>query len=230
MALGLHWPARDPAPDERLLDGRPCPPLPDFAELRAAHPDGFDLIMADPPWPSRYWSGSGAGRGPEAHYDCMPWEWIAALPVARLAARDCVLWLWGRNPQAHLFHEVAQGWGFRVSTYGTWVKCTPGWVPNMLMPKLAFGGGKVLRSACEPYLIARRGHGPLRNSRRERGAFHAARREHSRKPDEAYAKAERLFPHHTRRLDLFSRERRPGWTSWGLESGKFDTPAPGAAA
>lgn len=25
-----------------------------------------------------------------------------------------------------------------------------------------------------------------------------------------------------RRLDLFSRQSRPGWTAWGNEAGKFD--------
>ncbi|MFP4045432.1 MAG: MT-A70 family methyltransferase, partial [Rhodosalinus sp.] len=46
-------------------------------------------------------------------------------------------------------------------------------------------------------------------------------REHSRKPDAGYAAAEALMPD-ARRLELFSRATRPGWTSWGNEVGKFD--------
>jgi N6-adenosine-specific RNA methylase IME4 len=42
----------------------------------------------------------------------------------------------------------------------------------------------------------------------------ARRRAHSEKPDEAYAALERLFGN-VRRLDMYSRQRRPGWTSWG---------------
>ena len=47
----------------------------------------------------------------------------------------------------------------------------------------------------------------------------APRREHSRKPDEFFDRVERLVagPY----LDIFARERRPGWTSWGNETDKF---------
>ncbi len=37
--------------------------------------------------------------------------------------------------------------------------------------------------------------------------------------------AETLFGP-ARRLDLFSRESRPGWDAFGLEAGKFDAPLP----
>ena len=48
----------------------------------------------------------------------------------------------------------------------------------------------------------------------------AARREHSRKPDEVVAGIERLVPGPY--LELFARETRPGWTAWGNEVTKFD--------
>jgi len=47
------------------------------------------------------------------------------------------------------------------------------------------------------------------------------RREHSRKPDEAFAAAEALMPS-VRRVELFSRQHRPGWDAWGNEAGKFE--------
>lgn len=47
-------------------------------------------------------------------------------------------------------------------------------------------------------------------------------REHSRKPDEAYAAAEAMMPQAMNRADLFSRQVRPGWTAWGDEVGKFE--------
>jgi N6-adenosine-specific RNA methylase IME4 len=51
----------------------------------------------------------------------------------------------------------------------------------------------------------------------------APRREHSRKPDEQYERIERLVagPY----LELFARQSRPGWDSWGNEVGKFDREA-----
>ena len=44
-------------------------------------------------------------------------------------------------------------------------------------------------------------------------------REHSRKPDRVRADIEALFdgPY----CELFARSTRPGWTSWGNETGKF---------
>jgi len=51
----------------------------------------------------------------------------------------------------------------------------------------------------------------------------APRREHSRKPDEAYERTQRLFagPY----LELFGRETRPSWTVWGNQAAKFDAAA-----
>jgi len=43
------------------------------------------------------------------------------------------------------------------------------------------------------------------------------RREHSRKPDEAYARIEALCggPY----LEMFARSPHPGWDAWGIEAG-----------
>jgi N6-adenosine-specific RNA methylase IME4 len=45
-------------------------------------------------------------------------------------------------------------------------------------------------------------------------------REHSRKPDEAYAMIDGLYPDGDR-MDVFSREKRDGWLQYGNEVGKF---------
>ncbi len=47
----------------------------------------------------------------------------------------------------------------------------------------------------------------------------APAREHSRKPDEFYRLVEALCP--GSRMELFARERRPGWTAWGAEASMF---------
>lgn len=194
-------------------------------------PGGFDLIMADPPWRFATRSAKGEGRSPQAHYATMTQEAICAMPVAGLAARDCLLWLWTTNPHLPRALEVMAAWGFVFKTQGCWVKRTRG-------GKVAFGTGYILRSATEPFLIGTRG--APRTSRSVRSAvvthadgahaqrgwpfasvtIEAAVREHSRKPDEAYAAAEALVPL-ARRLDLFSRQARSGWVAWGDEVGRF---------
>jgi N6-adenosine-specific RNA methylase IME4 len=48
----------------------------------------------------------------------------------------------------------------------------------------------------------------------------APKREHSRKPDEVARRIEALYPH-ARKLEMFARERRPGWDAWGDDVDHF---------
>lgn len=178
-------------------------------------PFGFDMIMADPPWAFGLRSDRGASKSAQAQYACMSLEEIKALPVAQLARDDAFLWLWARNPMLPHALDVMAAWGFTFTTAGTWVKTTSG-------GKLAFGTGYVLRCASEPFLIGK--FGRPRAGRSVRSVIMGPVREHSRKPDEAYAAAEALMPGAMNRADLFSRESRAGWSSWGHEAAKFDAP------
>lgn len=172
---------------------------------------GFDLIMADPPWSFDNFSAAGEAKNAKAQYACNPLEWIKGLPVEGIAARDCVLWLWATNPMLPDALAVLSAWGFTFKTAGHWVKRTK-------HGKLAFGTGYIFRCAGEPYLIGARG--APKTTRSVRSVIEGPIREHSRKPDEAFAAAEALMPH-AQRLELFSRQERAGWTVWGNETGKF---------
>lgn len=184
----------------------------DFALMRPH--GGARLLMADPPWLFENRSEKGEGRNPNQHYACMTTDQIAALPVDILAGENCLLWLWATNPMLPDALFVLESWGFRFSTAGTWVKRTA-------HGKLAFGGGYVFRSSNEPILIGMRGRLPPDRARNVRSVIEAEVREHSRKPDAAYEAARCLVPYGPA-IDLFSRQTRPGWTSWGNETGKFD--------
>jgi N6-adenosine-specific RNA methylase IME4 len=80
----------------------------------------------------------------------------------------------------------------------------------------------VLRNASEPLLIGARGR-PSPLNRSTRGLIVAPTREHSRKPDCAFALAEALYA--GPRCELFSRQARPGWDHFGDQKSKFDQPA-----
>jgi N6-adenosine-specific RNA methylase IME4 len=185
----------------------------EFLALRPS--GGFQLIMADPPWPTEMRSEKGYAKSPEAHYETMPVAAIAAMPVELLAGANCLLWLWARNIQLPEALQVMAAWGFEYRTAGHWVKLTP-------YGKVVMGTGYILRSAGEPFLIGVRG--APQTTRTVRSVIHGLRREHSRKPEEAYRAAEELMPH-AQRLDLFSRQVRPGWANWGRERTKFEVVA-----
>jgi N6-adenosine-specific RNA methylase IME4 len=175
----------------------------------------FGFIMSDPPWSFRTYSQKGKEKkSAELHYSTMSLEDIKALDVAALADTDCMLWLWATRPMFPQALETMAAWGFTYKTHGHWVKT------NKTNTGLAFGTGYLLRDCGEPYIIATRGN-PKVHSRSVRSVIMAPRREHSRKPDEAYRDAE-LLAGPVRKLDMFSRQSRPGWSSWGAETTKFD--------
>lgn len=150
-------------------------------------------------------------KGARGQYSCMDLDAIKALPVGALAAQDCVLWLWAVNPMIPQALEVMAAWGFTFKTAGHWAKFTT-------HGKQAFGTGYILRCAGEPYLIGTRGKPKC--ARNVRSVVLGRVREHSRKPDEAFCDAEKLRPD-VPRLELFSRQERPGWTVWGDQVAKF---------
>lgn len=186
----------------------------------ALEPWAYNLIMADVPWQFSLWSDKGEEKSPQAHYQTMALEQVKALPVVELAAKDCLLWLWATAPMLPQALEVMAAWDFQYTTMGAWHKRTK-------HDKTAFGTGYVLRSALEPYLIGKRGE--PQTTRSVRNVVMGPVREHSRKPEEAYRAADALMPA-ARRVELFSRERRPGWCSWGNEVGKFNASTEADAA
>jgi N6-adenosine-specific RNA methylase IME4 len=179
----------------------------------------YGLIYADPPWTFATYSKKGKGRSAEAHYDCMPLADIKTLPVADWAAADCVLLLWATDPLLDKALEVIRGWGFVYKTVGFyWVKQNRSAPRAGEAPGFFTGLGFWTRANPELCLLATRGH-PHRRSRNVKKLIVSPRREHSRKPEEAYARIEALCegPY----LELFARAPRPGWDSWGQERDGF---------
>jgi N6-adenosine-specific RNA methylase IME4 len=172
----------------------------------------YDFIMADPPWRFETYSEVGQEKSASQHYDTMTLDDIKALPIGDLARSDCLLWLWATGSMIDQQLEVMSAWRFQFVTMGTWVKQT-------VNGKLAFGTGYRLRDAAEFFLIGKRGD-PV-STRSVRNVVMGPLREHSRKPNEAYAAAEQMMPN-ARRADVFARTKRSGWEAWGNEVGKFD--------
>lgn len=170
-------------------------------------------ILVDPPWRFDLYSTKGEAKSPQAHYATMTLERIAALPVRTLAhPGGCALVMWTTAPILGASIDVLRAWGFRYSSAGAWAKrssADKGW---------AFGTGYRYRSAAEFWLLGLIG-APKQRVRNVRNLIVAPVREHSRKPAAMHETIERQWPGPY--LELFARERRPGWTTWGNEVGKF---------
>ena len=95
-----------------------------------------------------------------------------------------------------------QAWGFEYRS-------------NIIWDKLSIGLGVWVRHEHEQLLIGRRGNqSPPERERRVRSIIRARRGRHSEKPQRFYELLEQMYPN-TTKLELFARQSRPGWTSWG---------------
>ena len=192
-------------------------------------PGRYGAILADPPWHFQSWTGARwngdkhkkvltPAKAPD--YATMTGDEIEALPVRDLAAPDCALFVWGiwvMLPQAL---STIAAWGF---TYKT---CAFNWTkadikqPDMFREQYdgQWGLGYWVRQNTEFCLLTTRG-APKRLNATVQQAIIEKRREHSRKPDGIHERIERLVagPY----VELFARQRRPGWDAWGNETDKF---------
>ena len=175
----------------------------------------YGVIYADPPWNFRTFSATGAGRSPSNHYGCMSIDDICDLRVSECALDDCVLLMWVCDPLLDSAFKVIEAWGFKYKTVGfTWAKT------NKKSLGFFTGLGYWTRGNPEMCLLATRGK-PRRVSKSVKQLVISERREHSRKPDEIYNYIEDLLegPY----LELFARNTRAGWDSWGNETEKHGT-------
>lgn len=185
----------------------------------------YGAILADPPWRFQCWgSQNNAASCVENHYRTMPIVDIVALPVRDLAATDCTLFLWCVWPTMPDALDVIKAWGFEYKTCAfAWTKAHAGQI-EMFQDDIEpyMGLGYWTRANTEVCLLATRGK-PKRLNADVRQAIIAPKRQHSRKPEGVHERIERLVagPY----VELFARQRRPGWDCWGNETEKFAPPA-----
>lgn len=164
-----------------------------------AIPAEFTTIVIDPPWD---WGDEGdvdqLGRA-RPTYATMSLGQLAAIHIP--AADNSHIYLWITNRSLPKGFTLLDAWGFRYVTCLTWVK------PH-------YGMGNYFRGQTEHLLFGVRGS--LQLMRRDVGTvIHAPRGndDHSSKPVEAYDLIETCSPGPY--LDMFSRQTRRGWFTWG---------------
>jgi len=173
----------------------------------------YNIIMADPPWPYQNQATRAATGN---HYASMSLNDIKALPVGRLAALPCALFLWVTWPNIQMAFEVIDAWGFEYKTLAwDW------WKTNLAGDKFIMGLGNYSRSNPEPCLLAfkkvrTRGRIMKVADRAVKAWIIAPRGKHSQKPNQQYDNINRLYPDMPK-LELFARQVWPGWDAWGDE-------------
>ena len=180
----------------------------------------YRVILADPPWYYEALNGDhyvgatqeGHGKRRVRHFEGMRLEQLQALPVRALAAKDAALFMWATMPHLPEALQLFEAWGFTYRTCAfTWTKINRDGSPFA-------GQGFYTRQNTELCLLGIRGR-LQRKAYNVRQVILARRREHSRKPDEQYGRIMALYdgPY----LELFARQRWPGWDVWGNQAGKF---------
>lgn len=170
----------------------------------------YKIIYADPPWQYRVYSKKGQGRSAENHYHTMNIKDIMALPVDKIADKDCILFLWITFPCLKEGIEVMERWGFKYKTCGfNWVK------RNKKKNTYFMGLGFWTRSNSEVCLIGTKGQ-PKRVSKSVSQICDARITEHSRKPAEIRERIVELCGE-LPRIELFARDKVKGWDSLGDE-------------
>ena len=167
----------------------------------------YQIIYADPPW--RYEQKKVQGAA-ENHYPTMSIDELCALPVAEMAANDCVLFLWATFPQLPEALQLIKAWGFHYKTVAfVWLK------RNRKSPSWFYGLGYWTRGNAEICLLAIKGK-PKRKSAGVHQFIISPIEQHSKKPDEARQKILALMGD-LPRVELFARQKTPGWDVWGNE-------------
>ena len=160
-------------------------------------PDGFyRVVYADPPW---RFDNSGFDQSAEQQYPVMSTSDICNIYVP--CADNAVLFLWATNSMIMDALEVMTAWQFDYKTNFVWVKDRG---PTM---------GFYTQSRHELLLIGTRGENMLPEVR-PLSIIRGKVTKHSKKP-EMYNMIESMYdgPY----LELFARNKRDGWESWGNE-------------
>lgn len=168
----------------------------------------YQVIYADPPWsykaknPTCKIEKQPKTCSVEYYYQTMNIKDIKNLLIHKIADADCVLFLWATTPMIIEAFETMKAWGFKYKTMITWEKTN-----NDCM-------GYWFRVCTEHLLVGVKGKVKAFRSM-ERTLYSQPRLGHSVKPNYFRYLIEKVVP--GRRIELFARQKTPGWDVWGNE-------------
>ena len=168
----------------------------------------YQIIYADPPWVYKDKSKSHGG-GAESHYICTPTDELGKIEIP--VEDNAILLMWCIYPQLEEGLKLIKLWGFKFKTVAfTWVKINKD-------GSIYMGMGRHTRANAEICLLAIKGKGLTRINKGIYNTQLHPRTRHSEKPAPFRDEIISLYGAHTKRIELFARERVPGWDCWGNE-------------
>ena len=187
--------------------------MPNYARpLFPPLPSGkFEILYADPPWDYKgqlQHNGKGGidTGGAVRHYSTVTLDDLIGLDVPGITAENALLFMWTSSPHLDQAINLGKGWGFSWATVA------------FVWNKMKTNPGFYTLSQCELCLVFKHGKIPApRGARNIRQYVEVERGQHSQKPPEVAKRIKKMFPSQ-RKIELFAREKTPGWTAWGNEA------------
>jgi N6-adenosine-specific RNA methylase IME4 len=162
----------------------------------------YDVLAIDPPW------NYGGEYDPDNRRVTSPYPEMSIEDISKIQLPikpDAVVFLWTTHKFLPDAFKLVDLWCLEYKATIVW-------------NKVKMGIGNNIRMQCEFCLLCTKGK-PLLNGSNVRDIITEARRQHSRKPEAFYKLVETLTT--GKKLDYFSREKRNGWESFGIETNKF---------
>lgn len=198
-----------------MIVGSTTAPLVAVAWIRTAN-DMYEVIYTDPPWPQKKGNARKCrpNQGKDLDYQTVSVGECFGLQdeFFNIAAEYHNVFMWTIDKFLHETELEMEKRGYKVHARFIWDK------ENGVAPAFT------VRFSHE-YLLWFYKPGKMLKPRKEcRGKYTTVLREpatvHSRKPVCAYEMLEDMFPN-AKKIELFARSRRNGWSCWGNEIDKF---------
>lgn len=172
----------------------------------------YDIVYSDPPWQQSKGNARKCRpkQGKSLDYPTMTIEDIFAIqkPFFDKCSDKHNIFLWSIDKYLHTAEKEMEKLGYKLHARFVWDK------GNGIAPAFT------VRFAHEYLLWFYRPGKMLMPCKECRGKYTTVLREpstyHSHKPDCAYKMIEDMFPE-ANKIELFARNRRSGWISWGNE-------------
>ncbi len=167
----------------------------------------YKCIVADPPWTyNNVNTGGSLNSGSRAKYPTLSLAEICLLDIKSISDNDSVLFLWATTPLLPDAFSVMKMWEYTYKTTIYWRKI------------MSLGMGYWFRGQIELCLVGI--HGKVKAFRCQKPNFIQCKvRKHSQKPEEFFQLIEPICEQHNLnpKIELFAREKRGGWDSWGID-------------